>query len=50
MLPRRRARYARDVSWDARKQELAGELVRRLYGAGVIRTWLRDKPDGWELM
>jgi orotate phosphoribosyltransferase len=38
------------VSWDARKRELAGELVRRLYGAGVIRTWLRDKPDGWELM
>ncbi len=38
------------MSWDARKRELAGELVRRLYGAGVIRTWLRDKPDGWELM
>jgi orotate phosphoribosyltransferase len=38
------------VSWDARKQELAGELVRRLYGAGVIRTWLRDQPGGWELM
>lgn len=38
------------MSWGARKQELAGELVRRLYAAGVIRTWLRDKPDGWELM
>jgi len=38
------------VSWDARKQELAGELVRRLYGAGIVRTWLRDRPEGWELM
>lgn len=38
------------MSWDARKDELAGELVRRLYAAGVVRTWLRDKPEGWELM
>jgi len=38
------------VSWDERKRELGAELIRRLYGAGVIRTWLRDKPDGWELM
>jgi orotate phosphoribosyltransferase len=38
------------VSWDARKQELAGELVRRLYATGVLRTWLRDQPAGWELM
>jgi orotate phosphoribosyltransferase len=38
------------VSWDERKRELARELVRRLYAAGVIRTWLRDKPAGWELM
>jgi orotate phosphoribosyltransferase len=38
------------VSWDDRKRELAGELVRRLYAAGVVRTWLRDQPAGWELM
>jgi orotate phosphoribosyltransferase len=38
------------VSWETRKAELAGEMLRRLYGAGVVRTWLRDKPDGWELM
>lgn len=38
------------VSWDARKRELADELVRRLYEAGLIRTWLRDRPAGWELM
>jgi orotate phosphoribosyltransferase len=50
MLSRPRARYARLVSWDDRKRELAGELVRRLYASGVIRTWLRDRPQGWELM
>jgi orotate phosphoribosyltransferase len=38
------------VSWDARKRELADELVRRLYEAGLVRTWLRDHPEGWELM
>lgn len=38
------------MSWETRKQQLAGELVRRLYAAGVIRTWLRDEPAGWELM
>jgi len=38
------------MSWEQRKRELAGELVRRLYAAGVIRTWLRDEPAGWELM
>lgn len=38
------------MSWENRKPELAGELVRRLYAAGVIRTWLRDRPEGWELM
>jgi len=38
------------VSWGERKRELAEELIRRLYAAGVVRTWLRDKPDGWELM
>lgn len=38
------------MSWDERKRELAGELIRRLYAAGVVRTWLRDQPAGWELM
>jgi orotate phosphoribosyltransferase len=50
MLSRPPPRYARRVSWDERKRELGDELVRRLYGAGVIRTWLRDEPEGWELM
>lgn len=38
------------MSWESRKRELAGELVRRLYASGVVRTWLRDRPEGWELM
>lgn len=38
------------MSWESRKQELAGELVRRLYAAGIVRTWVRDQPAGWELM
>lgn len=38
------------MSWDARKEELAGQLVRRLYAAGIVRTWARDRPEGWELM
>lgn len=38
------------MSWERRKRELGGELLRRLYAAGVVRTWLRDKPEGWELM
>jgi orotate phosphoribosyltransferase len=38
------------VTWDVRKRELAAELVRRLYAAGVVRTWMRDRPEGWELM
>lgn len=47
--PSARGTLAR-VSWETRKRELAGELVRRLYAAGVVRTWLRDRPQGWELM
>ena len=38
------------MSWEQRKQELGAELIRRLYAAGVVRTWLRDEPAGWELM
>lgn len=38
------------MSWDDRKTELADELVRRLYETGTIRTWLRDKPKGWEIV
>lgn len=38
------------MSWETRKRELAGELVRRLYASGVVRTWRRDEPEGWELM
>ena len=26
------------------------EIVRDLYRLGMIRTWLRDKPEGWVLV
>ena len=32
---------------DAPKQ---AELIRNLYRAGRIRTWFRDKPEGWRLV
>jgi orotate phosphoribosyltransferase len=38
------------MSWEERKTELADELVRRLYETGTIRTWLRDQPEGWEIV
>jgi len=38
------------MSWDERKAELADELVCRLYETGTIRTWLRDQPEGWEIV
>jgi orotate phosphoribosyltransferase len=38
------------MTWETRKPELADELVRRIYEAGVIRTWRRDKPEGWEIV
>lgn len=32
------------------KQEAGRELMRGLYTSGLFRTWLRDKPEGWELV
>jgi orotate phosphoribosyltransferase len=36
--------------WPQRKQELGADLVRRLYETGTIRTWVRDRPEGWEIV
>lgn len=38
------------MAWEQRKADLADELVRRLYETGTIRTWLRDQPEGWEIV
>lgn len=37
-------------SWRARKRAYAKMLARELYEKGMIRTWLRDKPEGWVLL
>jgi orotate phosphoribosyltransferase len=36
--------------WLALRQDLGRQLITRLYQEGMFRTWLRDKPDGWELV
>lgn len=38
------------MSWQNRKTELADELIRRLYETRTMRTWLRDQPEGWEII
>ncbi len=38
------------MGWKERKQELGRELLKRFYENGLLRTWLRDQPDGWELV
>lgn len=37
-------------SWLARKKSLGEQLVRSLYENRLFRTWLRDRPEGWELI
>ena len=37
--------------WKKYFKEKAGEyIIKELYKAGMIRTWFRDKPDGWKLV
>ena len=36
--------------WKAQRRELGSELMRRMYEAGLLRTWLRDRAEGWELV
>ena len=37
-------------SWPERKRELGCSLMRGLHEKGLFRTWLRDRPEGWELV
>ena len=32
------------------KEELGKEITRLLYETGLIKTWYRDKPTGWQLV
>lgn len=38
------------TEWALRRAELARDLITRLYQDGLFRTWLRDRPQGWELL
>src|SRR2546423_15621815 len=37
-------------SWPAQKRALGAQLLRSLYEKRLFRTWLRDRPEGWELV
>jgi orotate phosphoribosyltransferase len=38
------------TDWPAQRAELARSLIVQLYKDGLFRTWLRDRPNGWELI
>lgn len=38
------------IEWPTRRAQLARDLITRLYKDGLFRTWLRDRPEGWELV
>lgn len=37
-------------TWPDRRAELAREIITALYREGMLKTWLRDRPEGWELV
>lgn len=37
-------------AWPDRKREMAREVMGEFYEKRILRTWLRDKPEGWELI
>lgn len=38
------------MSWEAEKEILGKEIIGMLYEQGMIKTWYRDKPEGWTLV
>ena len=36
--------------WTAEKEEWGRAITEALYRRGMIRTWLRDRPEGWTLI
>ncbi len=38
------------MTWNKRKEELARRIVEMLYSNRMIRTFYRDKPEGWNLI
>ncbi|RLG71692.1 MAG: hypothetical protein DRO11_03885, partial [Methanobacteriota archaeon] len=38
------------MSWEREREELGRTLVRELHQLGLIKTWARNKPEGWKLV
>lgn len=38
------------MSWEEEKEKLGKEIISELYSKGMIKTWYRDKPEGWTLV
>ena len=38
------------MSWQQDKKRIGKEIVQALYKYGMIKTWYRDKPEGWKLV
>ncbi|MFQ5810190.1 MAG: orotate phosphoribosyltransferase [Armatimonadota bacterium] len=38
------------MAWAEEKEALGKRIVEALYERGLIRTWYRDKPEGWTLV
>ncbi len=36
--------------WQSRRQDYAKEIIGLLYDGEMIKTWFKDKPDGWVLV
>jgi orotate phosphoribosyltransferase len=39
-----------DQQWHERKKDIGAQLIQSFYRDGLLRTWLRDRPEGWELV
>lgn len=37
-------------SWKALKENQGKTIIERLYKVGMIKTWYKDKPEGWTLV
>lgn len=36
--------------WTKEKESLGSSIIKELYEARLLKTWIRDKPEGWTLM
>ncbi|MHA1285684.1 MAG: orotate phosphoribosyltransferase [Promethearchaeota archaeon] len=43
------SQFEKEMTWSKEKEILGKLLLEQLYECGAIKTWYRDKPDGWIL-